>query len=465
MRAVCVSGSLPTLDRKLSVGRTPLIASLEAQCTVIALRLPRPEWDFLAAPPVSSSSAERSRPLWTDSPWLLGETFRRAFEGGPSLTVGLEEELLLLDPETLLPANEIERVLTRLDGERRFTREFRAAQLELITPPSLAVTDARRELAAARAHVVERTTGEVRIAALGTHPFSTVPVRVTEQERYRRIAAEWPWATARRGLPCGLHVHVAVAGSERALTVYNAARSYLPEIGALAANSPYFEGRDTGLASARLKLIEDLPRTGIPPAFASWDELSEFVAWGARGGVIPDASYLWWDLRLNPKYGTLEFRVADAQTRVPDSGAVAAVCQTLVAALLACYESGQDLPVHETHRIAENRWRALRYGLHGQLVELDTGRPVPTKERIGRLLTKLEPFAEELGCRNELLRAWSLLDQNGADRQRRVAAWNGPRGLLRWLADETEATAGNTPLAERHLERRTDGRRERCGRF
>jgi carboxylate-amine ligase len=393
-------------------------------------------------PPGSDPNGFLSRldlrsPTWIDEPHLLAAGIREAFESGPSLTLGVEEELLLLEPETLLPAAEIDHVLERMRGDRRFAREFRSAQLELITPVGQTVSDVRRELAEARVLAVEQLDGSVRFAAVGTHPCSTDPVAITDGERYAKIAAEHPWAIW-RGLPSGLHVHVAVCGAERALAVFNAARSYTPEIGALAANSPYFECRDTGLASTRMKLNEDLPRSGTPPSFACWEELARFLSWGALGGTIPDATHLWWDLRPNLRYGTLEFRVADAQTRVEDTAAIVAVCQTLVASLTARYDAGERLPVHDTHRIQENRSRALRDGVGGELADLATGRTLATAERIAILLTEAEPFGEELGCRNELLHAWTLLAENGAGRQRAFVAENGLAPLIQRLSEETE---------------------------
>jgi carboxylate-amine ligase len=361
---------------------------------------------------------------------------RRAFSETSSLTVGFEEELILLDPITLLPINDVERALVRLEDDR-FTCELRGAQLEVRTPPCETVTDACRELQAARVFAADRLAGFARIAAAGVHPTSTAPIEITDRQRYRRIAAECPWAV-REGLPCGFHVHVAVPGPERALAVYNAARSFLPELAALAANSPFLAGRDTGLASARLKLNEAFPRAGTPPAFQSWQAYSDFVAWGAASGLIPDATHLWWDLRLHPLYGTLEFRIADAQTRVAEAGAVAAVCQALVAALAARFDAGEKLTVHETERIAENRWAGVRDGLAGVLADLDTGGPMAARTRIGFLLAAVEPAAEALGSRNELLAAWTLLAENGAGRQRRVVARTGLDGLVRRLADDTE---------------------------
>jgi glutamate---cysteine ligase / carboxylate-amine ligase len=386
-------------------------------------------------------------PAWAETVWEVAEGCRRAFSHPASFTVGLEEELILLDPTTLLPANEIEEALVRLEDDR-FTYELRSAQLEARTKACATVSDATRELQGARLLAADRLAGFTRIAAAGVHPVSTLPIEITERDRYREIAAGCPWAV-REGLPCGLHVHVAIEGAARALAIYNAARAFLPELAALAANSPFLAGRDTGLASSRLRLNEAFPRSGIPPAFHSWTEYAEFVAWGISGGHFPDQSYLWWDLRLHPVHGTLEFRVADAQTRIEEAGAVAAVCQALVASLAARYDAGDELPVHSSHRIAENRWGAVRDGLEGALADLDTGIPVAARTRIGAVLAALEPVAEVLGSRNELLAAWALLEENGAARQRRIASRDGLAANVRIVADETER--GNVaPLRSPH---------------
>lgn len=362
---------------------------------------------------------------------------RRRFEHAPALTAGVEEEVILLDPKTFLPTDAVEDVLARIDGDPRFKPELRCAQLELVTPPASTVADVARELAAARRILVERLRGEIRYAALGTHPSSTTMSAVTPTRRFREIGEGLRWL-ARAALPCGLHVHVAVDRAERALAVYNAFRSYLPEIAALAANSPFYEGRDTGLASARLKLREDHPRSGIPPAFASWQGYTEFVAWGARGGVIRDPSYHWWDLRLNTLHGTIEIRAADSQTRVDHAAGIAALCQSLAAALVDRHDAGDPLPVHDTQRISENRWRAVRDGIGGELVDLDTGSPVATRERLRDLLGELEPYAVSLGCERELGYALDLVTANGAVRQRAIAAAVGVDRLAGWLSDETE---------------------------
>jgi carboxylate-amine ligase len=381
----------------------------------------------------------RTRSYWS----LSGEAerlafgYERGFSGQPGSTVGLEEELILLDPESLLPANGVELVLARLAGDGRFRPELRAAQLELVSPICLTVADACRELAGARDRALGILDGDMRLAAVGTHPLSTEPVEITPRRRYREIAFDCPWAI-RRGLPSGLHVHVAVGDPGEALAVYNAARSYLPEIAALAANSPFFEGDDSGLASVRLKLAEDFHRSGIPPAFGSWREFARFVAWGSHGGAFADLSYLWWDLRPRPDYGTLEFRIADVQTKLADTAAIAALCQSLVAALQSRFRAGLPLPEHETYVLNENRSRAVRDGLQRMLVDPDTGTAQPARDRLRQLLLTVEPFADELGCSVELAGAWSLIAENGAVRQREIAAQRGLPRLVEWLADQTE---------------------------
>ena len=153
-------------------------------------------------------------------------------------------------------------------------------------------------------------------------------------------------------LTCGLHIHVAVAGGDRALAVHNALRSYLPELAALSANSPYRGGRHTGIASTRLQLNRSLVRHGVPPVFESWDAYAAFVEWGFTGGSIPDPSYHWWDLRLHPGFGTIEIRVCDTQTEIADTVALVALAQALVAWLEARYDAG---PAYES-AYCRKRW-------------------------------------------------------------------------------------------------------------
>src|SRR3954447_5549671 len=279
-----------------------------------------------------------------------------AFEHAHSFTIGVEEELLLVDPETLELVPAVDAALALLPGDDRFTRELRPSQLETISGVCATAAEACRELATARRDLIDATDGRWRLLACGTHPFSVSWGSITRGDRYRQIADEYTWA-AQRSLACGLHVHVAVRGADRALAVYNALRSYLPELAALSANSAFFEGRDTGMSSIRPKLNEAFPRSGIPPAFRSWDDLVRFVEWGRSGGLFPDATHFWWEMRPHATHGTIEIRVADTQTFVGDASALIALIQALVARLRERHDAGERLPVHETFWITENAWR------------------------------------------------------------------------------------------------------------
>lgn len=377
----------------------------------------------------------------------LGAGFEHGFSRLAYPTVGLEEELILVEPTSLEPVGEIDWLLGVVGSDARFKAELRAAQVELVTPICATVGDACLALGSARATLSERVDGRVRLLAAGTHPASSAPVAITRRPRYAALVLDNPWLV-RCGIPSALHVHVGIADPADALGVYNAARSYLPEIAALAANSPFFEGRDSGLASSRLKLCEDSPRAGVPPAFASWRELAAFVAWGANGGLFSELGDLWWDLRPRPDLGTLEFRVADCQTDLASAGCVAAFCQSLVAALQARLRNGEELSIHPTHVIAENRWRALRDGLQGELVDADTGRVSATRERLSSLLDELDPHARTLGCSERLAHAHVLIAHGGgAERQRAIVKERGLRGLVEWLA-ETSEKAADTSAAE-----------------
>jgi carboxylate-amine ligase len=389
-------------------------------------------------PPARGPLDLESSPAWTATPPLTIEACTAAFEQAGAGTVGVEEELMLVSPETLDLAHANEEALALLRGAPGFQRELRASQIEIVTPVCQNADEIELALTNARRRLLRALDGRIGVIGVGAHPFARDFGSFTDNDRYRMIEDEYRWA-ARRSVLCGLHVHVAVGGAERTLAVYNALRSLLPEVVAVAANSPFFEGVDTELCSIRPKLLEALSRTGVPPAFASWAEFVAFIDWGRRGGLFPDSSFLWWDLRPNVDYGTLELRAADAQTRVEDAAAVTALVQTIIAWLSDSFDRGRLPPVHASHRIAENAWRAVRYGVRGELVDLETGKREPTRDRVGRLLEQLAPFGARLGNSNQLEAVGVLLAGNGADRQRYVAERDGLTGLVSWLADETSA--------------------------
>ena len=397
---------------------------------------------------------ERIDPLGLDPPpgWLEAAppdaaSIRERFAAVAPYTVGIEEELMLLDPVSLDVAPLIDRAIAATGNDPRYKPELPAGQIEIVTPVCRTVAEATTQVARARTDLVAALAGEARLFAAGTHPFARMPLQITDGERYAAIAREYQWA-APRGLCCGLHVHVAVADADRALAVVNAVRSYLPLLAALAANGPYLEGVDTGLATVRPKLCEGFPRQGVPPSFATLEDLVAYLAWGRSSGSFPQASHVWHEVRLHPVHGTVEIRVPDMQTRVEDTAALAAVVHALVVELSERHIRGEQLATHRRERIDENRWRALRHGIHGHLADLESGAEMATREVLRHLLDELEPTAAMLGCEAEHTHARTLLVGNGADRQRAVHAAEGMHGLARWIAEETEsAFAASAPAA------------------
>jgi carboxylate-amine ligase len=360
---------------------------------------------------------------------LDADALRRAFHHDRPTTIGLEEELMLLDPETLDLAPCAPAVLARLDGDPRFTAELPAAQLEIVGRPAASVPEAASSLREARSALARAAEGVALPAGAGVHPFASGVGVVSPGERYRQILDEYG-GVVRRQLVFGLHVHVALGGSDRVLAVYNALREQLPALAALAGASPFYEGRDTGLASVRPKLSELLPRQGVPPAFTGWEAFARALCWGRELGSFGDARW-WWEARLHPVHGTIEVRVCDTQATVGETASVAAVVHALVATLAERHDAG-DLPEPaETWRIAENRWSACRHGVQGPWVDARSGAVTPMAEHLHALLEELRPAAERLGCAADLAAARSMVDHRAAERARAA----GPHALARSLAD------------------------------
>lgn len=366
--------------------------------------------------------------------WSPSPAARAAPDREPPLTVGLEEELLLLDPETGELAPVASEALDRLKGDPRYAAELPAGQLEVRLPPAWSVPQAVDALRAARTHLVERLAGLARPAAAAVHPCAPAEGPLNRSPRYDALQREFgPLAT--RQQVCALQVHVAVGGPERTIAVHDALRNHLPEIAALAANAPIYEGRDTGLASIRPVVCGMLPRQGVPPPLGSPVAHAEELAWGARTGSLPDPTLWWWELRPHPLHGTLELRVPDAQTTIGQAAAIVAVTHALVATLCERLERDGALPVAPTWRIEQNRWAACRDGLGATLADLGTGEPVPAAARLRRLLDELEPAATRLGCRAELAAAHALVASGGgAAAQRRHAERHGTSTVPAWLA-------------------------------
>jgi glutamate---cysteine ligase / carboxylate-amine ligase len=361
-----------------------------------------------------------------------GAAIRAAFDAPGPLSVGIEEELMLVDAETLDLAPRAGEVIEQTHGDARFKLELPASQLEIVSPPLASAAAVHEFLTAARADLKRAVEPlGMRLGCAGVHPFARPEGELNAGDRYDRTVAEYG-RIARRQLVFGLQAHVAVRGADRTLAVYNALRGWLPEVLALAANAPFYQGEDSGLATVRPKVNELLPRQGVPPAIPSWDEWAEALRWGAALGTVPEPRVWWWELRPHPTWGTLEVRVPDAQATVDDAAGVVAAIHCLVHWLAARHDAGEELPSPPTWRIEENRWRALSRGLDGQLADLETGAIATARERLRALFDALEPAARAIGCERELGFARALADSNGADRQRAAAAGDA-RAATAWL--------------------------------
>jgi carboxylate-amine ligase len=369
-----------------------------------------------------------------DPATLTADALRAAFEPPSAMTVGIEEELMLLDAASLDLAPRAHEVLAATGGDPRFKPELPAAQLEIAVPPAASVPEAAAALLRARHDIAGAAAPDARLAGAGAHPFARPEGPVHPAPRYERLEEEFG-AVIRHQLLFGLHVHVAVRPADRALAVYNALRSYLPDLAALAANAPFYAGRDTGLHSVRPKIADILPRQGVPPEIPSFDALADYLRWGRTAGTILEPGQWWFELRLHTTYGTVEVRVPDVQTTVAETAAIAAVVHALVARLAERHDAGEPLDAAATWRIGENRWAACRRGLDAHLADLVTGETSPARERLHALIDDLEPVAGRLRCGAELQAARALVERNGALRQRAVAAERGLPGLVEWLAE------------------------------
>jgi carboxylate-amine ligase len=378
---------------------------------------------------------------------LGGSVLDHTFGKSDPYTLGVEEEYMLLDPETFDLVQHIDTVLAAVAGhelEDRINAELMQSIIEITTPVCRTAADVERELTALRSYVtsVAREKG-LRVGSAGTHPFSLFErQRITARDRYHSLVDQLQYV-ARRELIFGMHVHVAVDGPEKAIQVVNGLLAHLSQLLALTASSPFWRGEPTGLSSSRQMVFAAFPRSGPPPRFRDYADYAEVVGQLERTGCIADYTHIWWDVRLHPRLGTVEVRVCDAVTRVEDAVAVAAFCQALVKHYSEQFDRGREIRSYHRILTAENKWLAARYGLEAPVIDLATGRRnrVPVAQLVRRTLRDLEPHARELGSERELEGIREILARgNGADRQLRV--YDANRDIVevvREIAVATEA--------------------------
>jgi carboxylate-amine ligase len=351
------------------------------------------------------------------------------FNGTP-FTLGIEEELMICDAETLQLAQGIEQILGALPDELPglVKPELMQSVLEIATQPCGSVAEAGAQLGELR-RIVRRVAGDLGLAigAAGTHPAALYEDQlIVERERYKELAAELGWI-AEQELIFGTHVHVGIDDPEKAIYVADGMRGYLPLLLGMSSNSPLWRGRKTGMMSSRTPVFRAFPRVGIPPYYGSWEIYSHRVEQMMKGGAIPDYTYLWWDVRPHPNFGTIELRVFDQQTRLEHTLGFAALSQALAHRLAIEYDDGVPSIEHPHELIDDNKVRAALVGIEGELIDFDHGIEVPAEEMTLGVIEDLREDARALGCDDELS---ALIDL--------VESGTGARRQLNWLADHGE---------------------------
>ncbi|HEX8647211.1 MAG TPA: carboxylate-amine ligase [Thermoleophilaceae bacterium] len=361
---------------------------------------------------------------------------------GPSYTLGIEEELMIVNSETLELQNAIETMLEAMpQAEGQVKPELMESVCEIATSPCKNTREAGAQLRDLR-RLTQRTAGEngLAIGAAGTHPFAMwEDQRIVARPRYRDLVAALRFV-ARQELIFGVHVHVGVDDPDKAIHIANGMRVHVPLLLALSANSPFWRADPTGLLSTRTPIFRAFPRVGIPPRYDDFEDYSRRVGFMVESGAIEDYTYLWYDVRPHPNFGTVEIRVMDAQTRLEHTLALAALVQALVKELSEHFDSGQELSSYPYEMLDENKWLAARHGLDGELVDLPSKDRVSTKELVRRVLDRVRGHAEELGSADDLAGIDDLLQRgNGASRQ--VVVYEANHDLREVMGEIVAATA------------------------
>lgn len=370
----------------------------------------------------------------------------------PSFTVGIEEEYLLVDrisrDVVSDPPREIIEQCQSVAGTGLVDSELLRSQIEVDTRVCETVAGARQDLARLR-RTISDVAGSYGLApvAASTHPFAEWHLqRQTHKARYDLLFRDMQ-SLARRLMICGMHVHVGIEDDELRMTLLKQFSAYLPLILSLSASSPFWQGEDTGLKSWRLTVFDNFPRSGLPEHFENFSDYQDHIDILKRAGVMEDATFIWWDLRISARYPTLETRIADICTRLDDAAAIAALTQSILHYLYRMQRDGVRVPVHSRFLIDQNRWRAMRYGYDEGLVDFDTAGVVPVSELLADILDKVSRDADELGCSRELELVPDI-PVRGSSAHRQLAIYQAALGegldstnalqqVVDWLVDET----------------------------
>jgi carboxylate-amine ligase len=362
----------------------------------------------------------------------------------PSFNIGIEEEYQTIDPETRDLRSHIGTEL--LPEGRRVLKESVKAEMhqsvvEVGTGVCPDVKSAKRELTDLRKTIIGLARkNNLRVAAAGTHPFADWRKQdIFPDARYDTIVSDLQ-QVARENLIFGLHVHIGIKDREEAIQIMNTVRYFLPHILALSTNSPFWLGYDTGLKSYRSKVFDKFPRTNLPDTFTSWSDFENYVDILVKTNCIDNAKKIWWDVRPHPFYPTLEFRICDVPMRIDETIALVALMQATVAKIWKLHRMNQDFRAYSRALIMENKWRAVRYGIDGKLIDFGRKTEVPLKELIFEYMDFIDDVLDELDSREELYYIHEILrNGTGADRQLAVYGHtNDLTAVMDYIISETE---------------------------
>ncbi|HEY7795524.1 MAG TPA: YbdK family carboxylate-amine ligase [Gaiellaceae bacterium] len=343
---------------------------------------------------------------------------REGFENGTDFTVAVEEEFALLEPGSLDLVNRFEEVQASAQGtplESNLVGELIASEVEIKTGRCESFVDIPGVMAERRAQLQALVDPlGIALGRTGTHPWSPwQEQRIIDTPHYRRNDELLRYVVWRNNT-FGLHVHVGIRGGDRAIAVTNGLRNFLPEILALSASSPFVENVNTGLHSARTQIFTRFfPRCGVPDAFASWEQFEDYVRFLYETGSVTEHTQLWWSVRPHLAFPTVEIRIADGQPELGEAQSLAAFAASLAARIALAHDEGEPLADQPHRLIEENFWRAIRYGLSGEFIDLERGDVLPARARLERLLEWIAPAADEIGATPYL----AIPERNAAERQ------------------------------------------------
>lgn len=359
---------------------------------------------------------------------LKDELHPLVFNANDSPTIGVELELQLVDAKTCALRSGILDLIKHVGEDQEWLKpELMQSYVEINTGVCNTVSEARKDLSGKLEKLYEAASANgMRILWAGSHPFSTwMDQEITPSPRYKKLV-ELMQDTARRIVTFGMHVHVGVDSGDKAVMVVDRLMRYLSTLLALSVNSPFWVGRKTGLHSQRIKIMEQLPAAGTPPFLRNYSEYCWVVNQSIQSGFINSIQEIWWDVRPHPRFGTVEVRIFDIPGNLEDALALTALTQCLVAALSDQIDEG--VYQHDIHPIVvrQNKWKAVRYGMRADLIDPVTHKTIPVREMVFFLYEKLKPYAENLGCMQELNHIITMVDhQSGAEVQLEVFEKSG----------------------------------------